>query len=416
METFATASDTTATSAPLPSTSQAQSTSPALLAHSPKVPLDQFGAMQIKESSDRSDEPAEAKQPTTGRETKWDEEDEVWRCWDCFWEVEHGECVYCGTTYERSEETVAREEELFADSEQLEPILPKSRPPSPWLPEAFLAAAKEPLSKEDQLKFLLARGATTEMIERYDLEYSPLYGIIATADDELEEFFFPDGFELAQYERSPQEIAKLREEDENFFPREPFPMQKPDDKRPWRIHLGDWIDLSPLDTCGSDFVFNAAESLLWQSDHGRAATVVEQFGPYGQDGQQFVTRKLDKEDEEIMTLSEFGAKWPSTDHLYDAHELDILCIPVKCDGNYEPLLLAEAKKSEEETEELNATTEELWAGSEIEQEEDDESEAHASGGDISMQVEEEHGGEAEQLATERMEDEPEEPGEIFEFA
>ncbi|BGO88775.1 hypothetical protein NBRC10512_006915 [Rhodotorula toruloides] len=415
MNMSATASDTTATSAAFPSTSLAQSTSPALLAPSPKVPLDHFGAMQTDESSEQSDEPAEAKQPSTGREAKWDDEDEVWRCLDCFWEVEYGECVDCGKTYERSEETIVREEERFAGSEQLEPIVPKSRPPSPWLPEAFLSAAKEPLSKEDQVKCLLARGATTKMIERYDLEYSPLRGIIATADDELEDSFFPDGFELAQYERSPQEIAKLREEDENFFPRVPFPMQKSDDKHPWRIHLGDWIVLSPLDPYGDDFVFNAVEYLLWQSDHGNAATVVEQFGDFGDDGQRFVTREL-AEGEKIMTLGDFAGEWPSLSHAYDIDEASILCIPVETDEYWEPLLLVEAKKSDEETEELNATTAELWAGSEVEKEQDDESEAQESGGDISMQVEAEQSGEAEQPATERMEDEPEEPGEIFEFA
>ncbi|BGP29280.1 hypothetical protein JCM10296v2_001018 [Rhodotorula toruloides] len=415
METSATASDTTATSAALPSTSPAQSTSTPLLAPSPKVPLDDFGAMQIEESSEQSDEPAEAKQPTTGREAKWDDEDEVWRCLDCLWEVEYGECVDCGKTYDRSEEMIAREEALFAASEQLEPIVPKIRPPSPWLPDAFLTAAKEPLSKEDHLKCLFARGATIEMVERYDLEYSPLHGVIATADDELEDFFFPDGFELAQYERSPQEIAKLRKEDENFFPRVPFPMQKTGDKHPWRIHLGDWIVLSPVDTCGDDFVFHAADYLVWQSDHGNAATVVEQFGEFGDEGRQFVTREL-AEGEKIMTLGDFAGEWPWLSRDFDVDEADILCIPVETDDYWEPLLLVEAKKSDEETEEPNATTAELWAGSEVEQQEDDESEAQESGGDISMQVEEEQSGETEQPATERMEDEPEEPGETFEFA
>lgn len=250
------------------------------------------------------------------------------------------------------------------------------------------------------------------MIEHFDLEYSPLHGIIATADDDLENFFFPDGFELAQSERVLEPPSKP-ESDAEFYPRVPFAMQQPNDKHPWRIHLGESIVLGPSDECGSEFVFNAVESLLWLSDHGAAATVVENFGPFGDDGRQFVTRKL-AGDEKIMTLSDFGAQWPSTDHLYDADEGDILCIPVEIDGIWEPLLLVEAKKSPQELEDLNSAAADAWASNEAEAEQVVEPEAEESEHDVDMEEEEELVGETKEEGNEpdRMEDEP---GEIFDF-
>lgn len=116
---------------------------PILTTPSPKVPLHQFGAMQIEEAAGSSEAPAQAEQPTTGREAKWDEEDEVWRCLDCFWEVTQGECAHCAATYERSEETVAREDEVRFRSNAAGDLLTFAR--SSYLTRSFRRVARLPL-------------------------------------------------------------------------------------------------------------------------------------------------------------------------------------------------------------------------------------------------------------------------------
>ncbi|GAA5978981.1 hypothetical protein JCM10908_002757 [Rhodotorula pacifica] len=196
----------------------------------------------------------------------FDASDEVWRCAPpCLFEIESGLCVGCGREYEITEVMQEFEEELQLENYPI--AAPSSLPegpfkreldrcPSPWLTPADWAASWEdsPVKLvEDNpnlMQLLFRRGATAEMIERYDLEWDQLDGIVATLPEE-DALPFADSFVFAEVD----------ETDRLMYGRHVRPYEE-DGPPIWRVALGSEVALVAADPDGEEFVHWQLDELL----------------------------------------------------------------------------------------------------------------------------------------------------------
>ncbi|GAA5991098.1 hypothetical protein JCM11641_004432 [Rhodosporidiobolus odoratus] len=170
----------------------------------------------------------------------FDQEDGVFRCKVCFWEVSHGECQQCWKKYKISAEMqklddkTNAEELLFQlDSEDRDYPSPSSSPvPS------------------DSTDFS-SLGAPPAMVIRYRLTYSFCHGLVATADGPLRTLFgiHPTQTLIFPAADGSGDVAVLA-------------------TRPWKIHLGKRVKLQEGDEDGSRFMQEFVEEILEQQMGG----------------------------------------------------------------------------------------------------------------------------------------------------
>ncbi|KAJ6575158.1 hypothetical protein B0H19DRAFT_1254758 [Mycena capillaripes] len=150
----------------------------------------------------------------------WDEQDNVYRCSECMWELEHGICSSCGLEFDIDprDDMDCTTNEAFNPDRVSEPRgdtpLPEDDDERYFVPSVYT-------NKREEYEELRRRGATRLMCETFHLEFDPDTGIIAWADGAL-------------YDEFPEPL-----------------MQNGDF---WKIMLGRRINLDEEDLDGSQFI------------------------------------------------------------------------------------------------------------------------------------------------------------------
>ncbi|KAH8106513.1 hypothetical protein DFH11DRAFT_1639694 [Phellopilus nigrolimitatus] len=170
-----------------------------------------------------------------------DDEDGVYRCAKCMWEVVEGVCQSntCGA------EHLIPEGDDFDDednsyrivSTEYEPVNPDRRlAPRGNTPLQRIGRIKDTDipqrysgSRKNEYRELLKRGATGEMCEHFELEFSTENGIVAWATDEIFDGFAGPAMESGHL---------------------------------WKIYLGRRIELETYDLDGDEFIENLLEEVL----------------------------------------------------------------------------------------------------------------------------------------------------------
>ncbi|KAK7064198.1 40S ribosomal protein S3-1 [Favolaschia claudopus] len=162
-------------------------------------------------------------------EAVWDEGDDIYRCPECSWELEHGECVRCGLEFDidlRDDADYTSNEALTAERISL------ARGDTPLRDDEIqLLPPPMYLNSSGQIEYyeLRRRGATRLMCETFNLEFNEETGIVAWADGDLY-----------------TEFAGPRMEKGDF----------------WKILLGRHIQLDDDDADGSLFIEGLLEDTI----------------------------------------------------------------------------------------------------------------------------------------------------------
>ncbi|CAL1704110.1 unnamed protein product [Somion occarium] len=129
---------------------------------------------------------------------KWDPNDRIHRCGQCFWEILDGRCLRCHKKYDvkdkHSQEngdyfnSVSTDDRVMISARQLSPrgMTPTRDIWPSWLLPMNIARGYH--GRVEEYSELLQRGATRLMCERFALEWSDL-GIVAWLDDLVYEEF-----------------------------------------------------------------------------------------------------------------------------------------------------------------------------------------------------------------------------------
>ncbi|GAA5930422.1 hypothetical protein JCM10213_001086 [Rhodosporidiobolus nylandii] len=180
--------------------------------------------------------------------------DGVFRCGACCSEVMHGVCQGCRRAF--VEDAAMKKAEAEHDYTNTSILASLDRLP-PSSPPALSGTA-----------LLLSLGCTHAFISRYSITYLPAHGLIATADASLRSFF----------DIHPTQTASLPAADGSG----PVEVLLP---RPWKIHLGRRVQLSPSDGDGSAFMHDLLDEVL---DHQAGLGDGEGVSP--DEGVEWVTR------------------------------------------------------------------------------------------------------------------------------
>ncbi|KAJ6519862.1 hypothetical protein C8R45DRAFT_953032 [Mycena sanguinolenta] len=117
-------------------------------------------------------------------EAFWDDDDRVYRCPECKWEIEHGECVRCMLEFEIDPKYDAD----YTVNESLNPDrLPNPRGDTPlhdYEPQSLLPPPAY-MNRQVEYEALRQRGATRLMCETFNLEFDEATGIVAWADGDI---------------------------------------------------------------------------------------------------------------------------------------------------------------------------------------------------------------------------------------
>ncbi|KAF8216198.1 hypothetical protein K438DRAFT_630509 [Mycena galopus ATCC 62051] len=193
-------------------------------------------------------------------EAVWDDADCVYRCPECVWELEHGECERCEIAFEidpRDDGDYTRNEALNADR-LLEPrgdtpLRDDDQHPLP--PSVYMG-------RRDEYDELRRRGATRFMCETFNLEFDAATGIVAWADGDTYREFAGPLMQVGDF---------------------------------WKIMLGRRIQLDEDDPDGSLFIEAVLEdALLFPLWSGQKWETVEDEGSPG----IWITRPVDPTDSE----------------------------------------------------------------------------------------------------------------------
>ncbi|TFY67903.1 hypothetical protein EVG20_g3763 [Dentipellis fragilis] len=157
--------------------------------------------------------------------------DDVQRCIWCQWEVVEGFCQNCGfehayTLGDDDEDDYAHiHSSISTDHDQLRSerqLAPRGTTPLDTNPTTFVGMSDlYAEGRQDEFRALIARGATREMCEAFNLQYVPEQGIIAWADEALFQDFSGPAMKPGQL---------------------------------WKIYLGRRIKLEDGDEDGSQFI------------------------------------------------------------------------------------------------------------------------------------------------------------------
>ncbi|KAJ6519861.1 hypothetical protein C8R45DRAFT_853120 [Mycena sanguinolenta] len=117
-------------------------------------------------------------------EAFWDEDDRVYRCPECKWELQHGECVMCGLEFEMDLKDDA--DYTVNESFNLD-RLPQPRGDTPLRDDEQQSLLPPPAYVNRQMEYeaLRQRGATRLMCETFNLEFDEATGIVAWADGDI---------------------------------------------------------------------------------------------------------------------------------------------------------------------------------------------------------------------------------------
>lgn len=143
----------------------------------------------------------------------------------------------------------------------LDPAVRWTRPPSPWLTkEAWLDTRRRKSAfgssaDDDHFRhFISERGVTEEMMGRFDVEWSPVHGLVARLDTEMAaEFAAGFAFVKPDRTRSPG-LEELIMDSEQDGP------------RLWRVALGEAIELSAGDPDGEVYLHWLLDESIYQAE------------------------------------------------------------------------------------------------------------------------------------------------------
>ncbi|GAA6015654.1 hypothetical protein JCM10207_008161 [Rhodosporidiobolus poonsookiae] len=187
----------------------------------------------------------------------FDPMDGVYRCAEpeCLWEVYHGECQRCGTKHEVSEAMAKLDAQLDYSNET---HIGDGEDDRQYPTAAADSDGAE--AETDMVKQLLAAGATEAMVARYSLIWCANHGIIAIADAALRNLFDCHPFQLVPYP-AVDGLAVMTVKE----------------KCPWKIHLGQRVQLQPDDKDGRIFMEELLDEIVDEQDGGEWVTAVEEY-------------------------------------------------------------------------------------------------------------------------------------------
>ncbi|KAF5364623.1 hypothetical protein D9758_005602 [Tetrapyrgos nigripes] len=170
----------------------------------------------------------------------WDDNDKVFRCKTCNWEVLDGDCDHCDAEYDMpatftgsDQEAAATFDEnatLSASSSSDRRLTPRGSTPLSFYPPDKEVPAQYVPNHTEVYKQLCQRGATPEMCTEFTLVFKKERGIVATLTPEIKEIFGG-------------------------------PEMKEDDT--WYLALGRRVTLDEEDKDGYDFIVGLLEDVLF---------------------------------------------------------------------------------------------------------------------------------------------------------
>ncbi|KAJ7581739.1 hypothetical protein C8J56DRAFT_1056742 [Mycena floridula] len=162
---------------------------------------------------------------------QWDEYDQIYRCSNCFWEIDDGTCP-CYAEFDIPMTDTNATWSVTASEAAQEDRCTASRGNTPTLPieKGFVPAEySNPWTRrEEEYEQLLRRGATRIMCETFHLEFTNDEGIVAWADSDLYEAFSGPPMQVGDF---------------------------------WKIYLGRRIQLDSQDSDGSQFIEDLLEDI-----------------------------------------------------------------------------------------------------------------------------------------------------------
>ncbi|KAJ7865678.1 hypothetical protein B0H13DRAFT_1636972, partial [Mycena leptocephala] len=251
-------------------------------------------------------------------EAIWDDKDYVYRCPECVWELEHGQCLRCQLEFDidlREDDADCTTNEAFNPDRVSQP-----RGDTPFRDEEHYVVPSLYSWRRDEYHQLRLRGATPLMCETFNLEFDADTGIIAWADGDLyDEFAGPL-------------------------------MQKGDF---WKIVLGRRIELDGEDLDGSLFIEALLEdALIFPLISGcKWKTVEETPGIW-------VTRPIEPANDSVESPAYVAAALPVEAHDYETSDAG-------SDGDGDINMIGDEpsiKKEEEEKDELSTEGEDDGEG------------------------------------------------------